>query len=407
MSGASGPEMGNKGKAGVLGKIVALLGIVLGLLVGWPLICNQWGSYLLVRQQRAMVEGHTRRAEAAMKSGENNLAMMAMSYAARAFDQDPVMEKLNIVMHMRQGAEQPGSLTGPRLHEQAYLLIWAEEEGLGESWLRLTLRANLLAAQGKRKEAIAGLREAIKLSNESALPHFLLGDLLRVEERYDEAEAMLRKAIELDAGHEAARLDLASILLRTKRPVDAETILRPLASSVSPVVQGLTGIALAQQRKTEEALPFLQRSFSLDPQQVEVAAQLGQTLLMLRRGAEAIRAFEAAHRLQQTPESLLQLARAQRATGENRKALENLKLLLRDNPNHMSGRMEYAALLEELGNQDDALSLYREVERGLIGIEGGEQLLGEVKRRISAIGSGSEADPVPDARPAPRRSGLR
>jgi tetratricopeptide (TPR) repeat protein len=219
---------------------------------------------------------------------------------------------------------------------------------------------------------------------------------MRVDERFDEAETALRRALEIDPNHEGARLDLASIFLRGKKPEEAERVLKPLMEQQpSAVAQGLMGMALAVQKKTEEALPYLQQAFGRDPQQPDVARQLGQVLLALKRTGEAVRAFEAAHRLQQSPDSLFLLARAQRLAGDPARALENLKALVKASPSHLMAQRELAACLEDLGAKEQALQLYQAIAPALAKVEGGDALLQDVQARISALSEHEAADAKP------------
>jgi len=392
-----------------VGLVAALLGILLALLAGWPLLCNQWSSYNMQRQQRELAQGHARRADAAQENGETALAVTAMSFATRAQAVDPAMERRAVVLQLRQGAEQPGSIAGNRLLELSYLLRWAEEEELGEPWLRLTLRANLLGAQGKQLEAIAALREAVQQNAGNVLPLFLLAELLRAAERFDEAESTLQRLLVVEPRHEGARLALGSIHLRAKKPEEAERVLRPLLEGQpSALAQGLLGIALSLQKKHDEALPLLQRSLSLDPQQAEVARQLGTAALALKRIGEALRGFEAAYRLQATPENLFNLGRVQRLAGKPAEALESLQLFLQARPDHAVAQRELAGALEELGRKDQALGVYRGLSRALARVEGGEELRREVEGRIAVLGAQlTPTAPPPEPPEPPGRKGGR
>jgi tetratricopeptide (TPR) repeat protein len=130
--------------------------------------------------------------------------------------------------------------------------------------------------------ARTALEQALKLDPRTPRAHYYLGTSALMEEgvvRLDEAIADFREELKISPNDRAATLRL--------------------------------GMALAEARRPEEALPFLERAAKASPDSAEAWTYLGRCQLALKRPAEAVTSLERA----------LQLAAARASTSSDKERL--------------------------------------------------------------------------------------
>ncbi|QEL56703.1 tetratricopeptide repeat protein [Chromobacterium paludis] len=147
----------------------------------------------------------------------------------------------------------------------------------------LQLLGQLLAAGGGAAEAEALLRRALALAPGHLAAATNLGMLLMARRRWDEAEALLRAA---HARQPAAALpNLAALLCATGRAAEAEALARQALAAQPDHADwlGLLGVALAEQKRGDEAAAAWERGLALAPTHRRLRQNLGY--LQLARGA--------------------------------------------------------------------------------------------------------------------------
>src|SRR5262249_1721171 len=100
-------------------------------------------------------------------------------------------------------------------------------------------------------------------------------------EQIGEAIAQLREAIRLGGETQSARVQLALLLTESGRPAEAVRILEPMAASNDPDVLNAYGIALADEGKFDLAAQQFQRVLQRDPNNAPALQNLG--IAALRR----------------------------------------------------------------------------------------------------------------------------
>ena len=158
-----------------------------------------------------------------------------------------------------------------------------------------------LLGQGKHDEAIAALRESVRLKPD-AFAHYHLGNALNGQGKHDEAIAEWRAAIRLKPDDAFAHRNLGAVLCDVKRDYPAAEAAFRTAIRLKPDYAEAhhdLGIALLGQGKHDEAIAALRESVRLKPDNAEVHNGLGIVLCDGKHEyAAAEIEFRAAIRLQ-------------------------------------------------------------------------------------------------------------
>ena len=165
--------------------------------------------------------------------------------------------------------------------------------------------------------------------------HLNLGVLAAGAGRREEAEAAYRTALRLDPFFVPARFNLATLLNRQGRNAEAETVLRDgieRAPGDGELHYSL-GLLLAEEQRLEEAADSLGRAAALIPARARVAYNHGLALETLGRLAAAEAAFLEAHRrAARDPDVLLALARILLRQGDLERAQDYARQLIAVDP---------------------------------------------------------------------------
>jgi arylsulfatase A-like enzyme/Flp pilus assembly protein TadD len=144
--------------------------------------------------------------------------------------------------------------------------------------------------------AIALCQETIQSRPDMPLSYLQLAYLERRRGRLDAAVAATRKAVDLRP-LDAESVSLHAVyLIEAGRPGEALAFLEPYARNVTPDLDVLTALGMAQARtgRREEALATFARARQLDPSNAMVLVNAGTVHLMAGDRTRARQAFEAA-----------------------------------------------------------------------------------------------------------------
>jgi tetratricopeptide (TPR) repeat protein len=145
----------------------------------------------------------------------------------------------------------------------------------------------------RSEDALAALREAIRLRPDYAEAYHQAAHLLRRLGRPDDAEKIFRQWASALPGDVQAKDGLAALLLETGRPQEAQSVLAPaLNQPASAQVKGAAhynyALALTRQRKHEEALAHFAHAKALNPELRRSDAIRAEILQEMRRHDEAL-----------------------------------------------------------------------------------------------------------------------
>ena len=163
----------------------------------------------------------------------------------------------------------------------------------------LLRQGTALMEQGRSAEAIACLREAVRLAPGFPDAWYALGSALHRAGRLEEAEQAFQELLRIAPAHVAAKLALGGVLIDAKRPTEAEIPLRRAVTEPAPprlkaALHTNLGLALRRQRKDEEALANYDSAMRLDPAQHGLDIHRAEAMQNLARYEDAIAAYRAA-----------------------------------------------------------------------------------------------------------------
>ncbi len=223
----------------------------------------------------------------------------------------------------------------------------------------------------KYVEAEDASRRAVKLEPENIVFLMDLADILGREHKNPEAEATYRHALTLAPGNPDAKFGLARLLVETKpapQPLlEAETLLKQVLASDSNHAGALYDLGRIALKRGEikQSVKYLEESVVRAPRnpypffQLFLAyGKLGNQERALackaafeeRKGldTEIVDLEQAARQRPKEPEVRLKLARVLSKAQENAKAINQYQVYLKQKPEDMVVRKEYASLTTRL-----------------------------------------------------------
>ena len=212
-------------------------------------------------------------------------------------------------------------------------------------------------------------QRSISVNNNSALAHTEYGKFLAQQNRPAEAEAELRKAVEVGPTDRPARFVLASYYLVNRQFDKAEESYKALAALEpdKPESQAVLADFYSAINRTDDAVRIYQDILTKSPDFLQGRYRLGEILLTKgdAQGANA-QIEEALKKDKHDRQALLLRARmkAQGGQPDNLKsAIEDLKDVLRQEPNSRTGLYFMAQINYSLGLMDQARAFAADLEK--------------------------------------------
>ncbi len=217
------------------------------------------------------------------------------------------------------------------------------------------------------RTAISIWEDNVKNAPANARGHSNLGLALGAAGRTDEAMAELREAIRLQADIPFAHYNLGLILSRLNRDAEAlplfEEELR-LQPAYAPAWCDL-GLSLYQLGRRDEAVAAYEKALRLKPDDPEALERMGVALASLGRLAEAVVRYEEALKLRpNTPGIHQNLGIALALSGHVPKAIEQFERAITLDPNFAEAHLALALALTDTG-RPQAAAAHREKAQGL------------------------------------------
>jgi tetratricopeptide (TPR) repeat protein len=210
-----------------------------------------------------------------------------------------------------------------------------------------------LAQQGRRAEALACFRQALRLRPDHARAHHNLGVALAEEKKYAEAAASLREALRCQPHYAEAHYNLGNTLGELGRAEEAVASYREAIRCRPDYVDALNnlGLALTRLGRAGEAAVFLRQVVRLKPDFAEGYNNLGLTLAERGDFAAAETCYEQALRLNpRYAEAHTNLGSAFKEQGRLEEALACYELALDLDPDAVTPHWNRALAWLQLGN---------------------------------------------------------
>jgi tetratricopeptide (TPR) repeat protein len=235
-----------------------------------------------------------------------------------------------------------------------------------ESYLSL---ARFYIVDRERDKAEETFRKALSLAPNSALAHSEYGKFLVQGNRLGEAEAELNKAVEVGPTDRNARFVLASFYLVNKQLDKAEAAFKALAGldSDKPESQVVLADFYSSVGRLDEAVKIYQDVLGKSPDFMQGRYRLAEILLARGDSQGATAQIEAALKKDKQDRQALLLRSRIRAQGGQteglKAAIEDLKVVLNQEPNSRLGLYYMAQANFALGLVDQARAFEAELDR--------------------------------------------
>jgi predicted O-linked N-acetylglucosamine transferase (SPINDLY family) len=260
------------------------------------------------------IDALLREAAGALQAGDDAHAAHCAREAAALDRRHPAVANLEATLALRRGDPAAAKAVLERALRWRPSDVWlltdlAEAErqlGHAEAALRLYRRCVALApeaaaaqfnlgvallAAGQPAEAVAPLQRALEIEPGLAAARARLAQALLATGRDAEAEPLLRARLRHDAADAGAALELAGLLARSGRAAEAIGLIEALdavARQRADLSFALGNAYAARDgERSAAALEAWTRTLALDPAHAGARVNLGQSLLALRRWAEA------------------------------------------------------------------------------------------------------------------------
>jgi tetratricopeptide (TPR) repeat protein len=215
--------------------------------------------------------------------------------------------------------------------------------------------------EGKTEEAIAHIREAIRLRPYYEQAHDNLGAVLLKAGKAEEAIAHFREAIRIRPDYAQAHDDLGAALVKAGKLEEASEHCREALRS-KPENAGLNArmaAVLAMLNRGTEAGGYLERALTAGANSFDDHYSLGMALQVVGRLHEAAEHCERA--LEMKPDSALALTclgQVQGRMGRHSEASACLEKAARLDPNNVNARINLGVALDRAGRVSEALEQF-------------------------------------------------
>jgi tetratricopeptide (TPR) repeat protein len=234
-----------------------------------------------------------------------------------------------------------------------------------ESYLSLARFYVVTNDQAKAEETF---KRAITINNNSALAHTEYGKFFVQQGKPAEAEAELKKAVEVEPNDRTSRFVLASFYLVNKQLDKAEESYKILTELDKGKPEGPAVLAdfYAVANRPDEAIKIYQDILAKSPDYMQGRYRLAE--IMIARGdysGAGVQIEEALKKDQHDRQALLLRSRVRSQGGQNdyKAAIEDLKEVLRQEPNSRPGLYYMAQVNFNMGLLDQARSYAAELEK--------------------------------------------
>ena len=223
------------------------------------------------------------------------------------------------------------------------------------------------AQSGNAPEAIKLLREALRINPGSVSGRINLANTLLEQKNFKDAAAVFQNLLSSAPPNEAAARGLAQCFNELARPGDAMSLVR-MALEKFPRSAGLyneLGRAHIALGNAKEAAEAYRKAVRLDPAFDLAACNLGNALTELKAFDEAEKVLRSV--LKARPDhqlALTNLAHVYRTNWQAGKAIEVARQALKSAPGNAGLRAFIGGCLIDLGRNEEAEELFRELMRG-------------------------------------------
>ncbi|HEU4767234.1 MAG TPA: tetratricopeptide repeat protein [Pyrinomonadaceae bacterium] len=235
-----------------------------------------------------------------------------------------------------------------------------------ESYLSLARFYVVVSDTAKAEETY---KKAIAIKDTSALAHSEYGKFLVQQNRFQEAEAELTKSVEVGPADRNARFVLASFYLVNKQHDKAEAEFKALAAldADKPESQVVLADFYSFVNRSDDAIKIYQDVIAKAPDYMQGRYRLAEILLSRGDSAGAnAQIEEALKKDKQDRQALLLRARMHAQGGQPdglKAAMEDLKVVLQQEPNSRTGLYYMAQVNYGLGLVDQARAFAGELEK--------------------------------------------
>jgi tetratricopeptide (TPR) repeat protein len=289
-------------------------------------------------------------------NADPNSAELATGLAQLYFRAGRNTEAVSTVKELLK--RMPDNIDAHKLLGRIYLRSLGQQDGPGSEATPSNQNGNQVLDQ-----AIAEFVKIIALEPNNLEDRLLLGQLYTVKHDSAKAEAQFKAAQKIEPASEDVILNLArlyaeggdvkrSVNLLEAVPVDDRTTKEEFA----------LGAAYEQLKDMKGAIAAYQRSYDMEPENLDAAHALAQALLADNQLDAALKQFKEL--VQADPEdatSLDRIAEIQRRQGKYNEALATVKKALEKNPDSLEAGYNEGLILDVLGRYDEAITVYQKM----------------------------------------------
>jgi tetratricopeptide (TPR) repeat protein len=217
---------------------------------------------------------------------------------------------------------------------------------------------------GLDNASLERLQELVRTAPDSAAAWYQLGLTEAAMQRYDDAKAAFVKAIELEPKRLDIRGALGETLLAAHEPTAALTVFQEMTKADDAGLAAYDGIARAYGAldRPDDAEAALRDAVTRFPKNPFAYAVLGRLLVVHKKDAEALKVLADGTAIAPDEPALLgDTAMAQWHVGRRDDAIATTRHLVNVRPKDPHAKFLLAMLVEDSGDNAQAITLYHEV----------------------------------------------
>jgi len=242
--------------------------------------------------------------------------------------------------------------------------IYSQESQETDSYTdRMVEQASYFYQNGLYEKAERLYQEASKQDPENPEAWFGLGNVLFKKKKWNDAYQCFKTMIELNPTHAPGFMNTALSLLKQERTQEAIPYLeKSISLHLSPKAIALLCVLLQETERHEEALMYLRIALALSPGDSDILFKIGISLHALGQSAEALESFQ--NILKENPyhvPALIETAHIYTAQKRYARAIHLYKDTLRLKPDLKQVRRACASLLQAIGREEEIIDLYETI----------------------------------------------